>query len=149
MVKIQFQNNITKANAATFNTMQDNIEDAIDTKQDALIDSGWTLIDNNIYYKKVGKEVSIIRQARNNSGSYIQNEIVLNGYDYTNITTSIPASIRPSYRIAFPVFIHFTDNTFANASYGEIQTDGKLSIYNWASQKTANRIVFCFTYTID
>ena len=29
MVKINFQNNITKANADTFNTMQDNIEDAI------------------------------------------------------------------------------------------------------------------------
>lgn len=29
MVKIQFQDNITKANADTFNTMQDNIEDGI------------------------------------------------------------------------------------------------------------------------
>ena len=29
MVKIQFENNVTKANADTFNTMQDNIESAI------------------------------------------------------------------------------------------------------------------------
>ena len=29
MEKIQFENNVTKANADTFNTMQDNIEDAI------------------------------------------------------------------------------------------------------------------------
>lgn len=36
MTKINFQNNITKANADTFNTMQDNIEDAIDEASDTL-----------------------------------------------------------------------------------------------------------------
>lgn len=112
--------------------------------------SAWTLIDNDIYYKKVGKVITIIRQARNNGGSYIQNEIVLTGFDYTNITTSVPTSIRPNLRFAFPVFVHFTDNSFGTANcYGEIQTDGKISIYNWGNQKTANRIAFCFTYIID
>ena len=110
----------------------------------------WTLIDNNIYYKRVGNVITIIRQARNNGGSYIQNEISLTGYDYTNITSSIPSAIRPNSRFAFPVFVHFTDNSFGTAScYGEIQTDGKLSIYNWGNTKTANRIAFCFTYIID
>lgn len=111
--------------------------------------SAWTLIGNDIYYKKVGKVVTIIRQARNNGGSYIQNEIALTGFDYTNITTSVPVSIRPNSRFAFPVFVHFTDNTFATQCYGEIQTDGKISIYNWGAQKTANRLAFCFTYIID
>ena len=32
MIKINFQDNITKANANTFNTMQDNIEDAVNEK---------------------------------------------------------------------------------------------------------------------
>lgn len=38
MVKINFQDNITKANAATFNTMQDNIEDAIDEVDEKTLD---------------------------------------------------------------------------------------------------------------
>ena len=33
MEKITFVDNVTKANADTFNTMQDNIEDAIEEKQ--------------------------------------------------------------------------------------------------------------------
>lgn len=41
MVKINFQNNITKANADTFNTMQDNIENGINDaiKGDLVVDS--------------------------------------------------------------------------------------------------------------
>ena len=53
MEKINFINNVTKANADTFNTMQDNIENAINTKQDII--TGWvdktseiTINDNNI-----------------------------------------------------------------------------------------------------
>jgi len=42
MVKINFINNVTKANADTFNTMQDNIENAINEKQ-ATIDSSHKL----------------------------------------------------------------------------------------------------------
>lgn len=113
------------------------------------VPTGWTLIDNNIYYKKSGNMVTIMRQARDSS-SWIQNETSLTAYDYTNITSSVPSGIRPSTRIAFPVFIHFTDNSFGtNTSYGEIQTDGKISIYNWNGAKTANRIAFCVTYIID
>lgn len=44
MVKIQFQDNITKANASTFNTMQDNIEDAITDASSTLT----TYVDNKV-----------------------------------------------------------------------------------------------------
>lgn len=46
MVKIQFQDNVTKANANTFNTMQDNIEDAID----GIIESGSNANGNYVKY---------------------------------------------------------------------------------------------------
>lgn len=44
MVKIQFQDNITKANAATFNTMQDNIENGINDASSTLT----TYVDNKV-----------------------------------------------------------------------------------------------------
>lgn len=46
MVKINFQNNITKCNADTFNTMQDNIEDAIPTIDSAVSTSSTNGIEN-------------------------------------------------------------------------------------------------------
>lgn len=46
MVKINFQNNITKANADTFNTMQDNIEDAIQEENILLTN----YVDNKLAY---------------------------------------------------------------------------------------------------
>lgn len=48
MVKINFQNNITKANADTFNTMQDNIEDAINNVEIELDDNVSTSSTNGV-----------------------------------------------------------------------------------------------------
>ena len=60
MVKINFQDNITKANASTFNTMQDNIEDAIDIVDGKTLDIYSTTetrigtwIDGKPLYRKV------------------------------------------------------------------------------------------------
>lgn len=44
MEKINFINNVTKANADTFNTMQDNIEDAIDGIIETGTTNGWTWV---------------------------------------------------------------------------------------------------------
>lgn len=52
MVKINFQNNITKANADTFNTMQDNIENGITT---AVNGETTTITNCNLY--KIGSMV--------------------------------------------------------------------------------------------
>lgn len=46
MVKINFQNNITKCNADTFNTLQDNIEDAIPTLDSAVSTSSTNGVEN-------------------------------------------------------------------------------------------------------
>ena len=51
MVKINFQDNITKANANTFNTMQDNIEDAINDEN--------TIITNYVNDKTTNDYVDI------------------------------------------------------------------------------------------
>lgn len=48
MVKINFQNNITKANADTFNTMQDNIETAINNVEIELDDQVSTSSTNGV-----------------------------------------------------------------------------------------------------
>ena len=60
MVKINFQNNITKCNAETFNTMQDNIEDAIDIVDGKTLDIYSTTetrigtwIDGKPIYRKI------------------------------------------------------------------------------------------------
>ena len=114
------------------------------------VESGnWTLISNDIYYKKVGNVVTLIRQARNDSGSFIQNEITLTGYAYTNIATTLPEEIRPSKIIAYNIFAHTKDNAFYTQAYGEIQTDGNLSIYNWGAEIILNRLAFCVTYILD
>lgn len=112
------------------------------------VNNQWTLISNNIYYKKDGNVITIMRQARNDSGTFIQDEITLTGYAYTDLVTTIPSDIRPSTRLAFPIFAHATDNSFITQAYGELQTDGKLSIYNWSAEKVANRLAFCITYSI-
>ena len=114
------------------------------------VESGnWTLISNNIYYKKVGNVVTLIRQARDDNGSFVQNEITLTGYAYTNIATTLPEEIRPSKRIAYNIFAHTKDNAFYTQAYGEIQTDGNLSIYNWGAETILNRLAFCVTYILD
>ena len=139
---------VTPANGILSNTYGASDKDGYTQEYiNSKLESGnWTLIDNDIYYKKVGNVVTIMRQARNDSGSFIQDEIVLTGYAYTDLLTTIPSAIRPSTRLAFPIFAHATDNSFITQAYGEIQTDGKLSIYNWSAEKTANRLAFCITY---
>lgn len=53
MVKINFQNNITKANADTFNTMQDNIEDAINKIGTIKQGFGDIFISNGTYFATI------------------------------------------------------------------------------------------------
>ena len=48
MVKINFQNNITKANADTFNTLQDNVENYVDSK--GINESGSETTGNYVKY---------------------------------------------------------------------------------------------------
>ena len=62
MVKINFQNNITKANADTFNTMQDNIENAINNVSIELDDevstSSTNGVENQAITNYVNSEIS-------------------------------------------------------------------------------------------
>lgn len=116
------------------------------------ITEGYTLLDNSLYYKKVGKMVTIFRPARTTSNSYIQNEISLAEYNYTNLNASnklLPSDLRPNARIAFPVFAHNTSNENLNRCYGEIMENGYVAIYNWGSATTLNRLAFCITYMVD
>lgn len=114
--------------------------------------SGYTLLDNSIYYKKCGKMVTLYRPARTTTNSYIQNEISLAEYNYTNLNASnklLPAELRPSARIGFAVFAHTTGNENLNRCYGEVEENGYIAIYNWGSATTLNRLAFCVTYMVD
>lgn len=116
------------------------------------ITEGYTLLDNSIYYKKVGKMVTLFRPARTTSGSYIQNEIALSEFNYTNLNASnklLPSDLRPNARIGFTVFAHTTGNENLTRCYGEIMETGYIAIYNWGSATTLNRLAFCVTYMVD
>lgn len=116
------------------------------------ITEGYTLLDNYIYYKKVGKMVTIYRPARTTSNSYIQNEIAVNEWNYTYLNASnklLPSDLRPSARIVTPAYVHSTDNQFITRSYIEVLENGYVAIYNWGAGYTANRICFCITYMVD
>lgn len=173
MQKINFQNlpnTTTPINATNLNQMQNNMENAFkntySTSQSdgysadyvnehygwSEVTEGYTLLDNYIYYKKVGKMVTIFRPARTTSNSYIQNEIVVNEWNYTNLNASnklLPEELRPNARIVFPVYVHSTDNQFITRSYIEVMENGNIAIYNWGAGYTANRICFCATYMVD
>ena len=116
------------------------------------ITEGYTLLDNYIYYKKVGKMVTIYRPARTTSNYYIQNEIAINEWNYTNLNASnklLPEELRPTARIVTPAYVHSTDNQFITRSYIEVMENGNIAIYNWGGGYTANRICFCITYMVD
>lgn len=75
MVKINFQNNITKANAATFNTMQDNIEDGIN--------------DGVIEAKNYTDELQTYSTSETRIGTWIDGKPIYRKiYNNVNITTS-------------------------------------------------------------
>lgn len=115
------------------------------------VTEGYTLLDNSIYYKKVGKMVTIFRPART-TGGYVQNEIALSEFNYTNLNASnklLPSDLRPNARIGFTVFAHTTGNQILTASYGEILETGYIAIYNWSGATTLNRLAFCVTYMVD
>lgn len=112
------------------------------------ITQGYTLLSNSVYYKKVGKMVTIFRPART-TGGYIQNDISLAEFNYTNIATGLPEELRPNARIAFPIFAHTTSNTILTTSYGEVMENGNIAVYNWSGATTLNRLAFCITYMVD
>ena len=62
MVKINFQNNVTKASAETFNTMQDNIENAIPTIDDQVSTSSTNGVENQAITNYVDNEISGVQQ---------------------------------------------------------------------------------------
>lgn len=77
MVKINFQDNITKANAATFNTMQDNIEDAITDASSTLT----TYVDNKV--------LDVYSTTETRIGTWIDGKPIYRKiYNNVNITTS-------------------------------------------------------------
>lgn len=114
-------------------------------------DTGWKELGKFIYYRKIGNVVTIMRPARTTGGAFIgtENEIALDEYNYTNVLTNMPAEIRPSYRLGFPVFAHSSDNQFITRCYGEIMENGNLAIYNWGSEVELNRLVFTVTYLVN
>ena len=65
MVKITFENNVTKANADTFNTMQDNIESAINdatiTLDNAVSTSSTNGVENQAITNYVDGEISDLK----------------------------------------------------------------------------------------
>lgn len=75
MVKINFQNNITKANADTFNTMQDNIEDAIDEAQLDIYSTNETRIGTWIDGKPIYRKVITGEYALSAGENYIPHNI--------------------------------------------------------------------------
>ena len=92
MEKITFVNNVTKANAETFNTMQDNIEDAINDTIDYI--DGKTTYHTNSYssngatfrFEKMGRVVVMIIEGATNSN------LVAN----TNYTFTISSEYTPT-----------------------------------------------------
>lgn len=97
MVKINFQNNITKANADTFNTMQDNIEDAINNVSIDLDNEVSTSSTNGVENQAITNYVNDINTAMTN---YV-NEL----NDYSSTETIIGTFLgKPLYRkvVYFP-----------------------------------------------
>lgn len=75
MVKINFENNVTKANADTFNTLQDNIEDAINNVSIDLDDEVSTESTNGVENQAITNYVNtkgITESGSNANGSYIK-----------------------------------------------------------------------------
>lgn len=119
MVKINFQNNITKCNADTFNTMQDNIEDAIqenilltnyvDNKltysTDEIVVGKW--IDGKPLYRKVFQNVSITSSNSDLvdiSGLGIQTVVKVYGIIDTSTSNHFPIPLTDSSSNYFVIF---------------------------------------------
>lgn len=93
MIKINFENNVTKANADTFNTMQDNIEDSIDTKQDTLVSgtniktiNGSSILGSGNV--EISGEVDVDDTVSTTSTNPIENQAITN-YVNDNIKTKV------------------------------------------------------------
>ena len=102
MVKINFQNNVTKCNADTFNTLQDNIEDAI-TDENILLTN---YVDNKLTYstdeKVVGTWIDgkpLYRKTivfpNGNSGTLTPVTYTLSNYNISNVDNIFV--VHPSY----------------------------------------------------
>ena len=98
MVKINFQDNVTKANANTFNTMQDNIENAITDYVDSK--TQWTYLGTATGTTPIGlsnidyNELYIIGKAKNDASD---NGIWIDFYVLKDALLSSAVAMRKGY----------------------------------------------------
>ena len=160
MEKINFQNNITKCNADTFNTMQDNIEDAIPTIDSAVSTSSTNGIENQAITNYINSffevenwtsKVSFSESVGGDCQFYKVGNFVLMYYQGENTTHTqgtvlytIPVGYRPVHSMVVPC-------TGWGNNFGQVNINSETGIVNINSvysTSNSSRLVFFVAYTI-
>ena len=144
MVKIQFENNVTKANADTFNTMQDNIEDAINNVSIDLDDEVSTSSTNGVENQAITNYVNnkiLDSYSTSNTSTYSCNYINNNSggtevYSTTEtLTNKVWIDGKPIYR---KVIIHTCDGSSSLDISHNISNLGEVIRCNYLNYASSN-----------
>ena len=115
------------------------MDEGINNIQALLVDEDWKNLneDYGCYYKMIGKQVFIRAVSKKN--------VTLKAFA-NNIIGTLPDKYKPAYQIRFNPY-----SRGYSTVYCEINTQGRVSLFNWDAEKTfeEGQIAFYINYYVD